>query len=41
MRDIIFLPDGRVCGASSPVPAVAVVEDGMQAIICIEPNDGD
>jgi len=39
MRDIIFLPDGRVCGASSPVPAVAVVEDGMQAIICIEPND--
>lgn len=37
-RDVVFTPDGMVCGASSPVPAPLTVEGGMQAIVCVHPG---
>jgi streptogramin lyase len=39
LRDIVFTNDGRVCSSSSPMPALPeVVEGGMDAIVCLEPN---
>jgi DNA-binding beta-propeller fold protein YncE len=41
LRDVIFLPNGHACAASSPVPVLpTVVEDGMQAIICVDAGEG-
>jgi len=37
LRDIVFTPEGLVCSASSPLPAPATVEGGMQEVICIDP----
>jgi streptogramin lyase len=37
LRDMVFTPDGLVCSASSPMPAPATVETGMQEILCIDP----
>ncbi|MCC7410079.1 MAG: carboxypeptidase regulatory-like domain-containing protein [Gammaproteobacteria bacterium] len=39
LRDIFFTDDGRACGPSSPVPVPAAVEQGLQAIVCIDPGD--
>ncbi|NKB35562.1 MAG: hypothetical protein GKR93_00145 [Gammaproteobacteria bacterium] len=40
LRDVIFLPNGHACAASSPVPVLpTVIEDGMQAIVCVDPGD--
>jgi len=40
LRDVIFLPDGRVCAASSTAVAPLAVEGGMEEIICIDPGGG-
>jgi virginiamycin B lyase len=38
MRDIVLAQDGSLCGTSSSIPASAS-EGGMQALICLAPND--
>ncbi len=40
LRDLIFLPDGRVCAASSMAAAPLAVEGGVEEIICIDPGGG-
>ena len=40
LRDLIFLPDGRVCAASSMAAAALAVEGGMEEIICLDPGKG-
>jgi DNA-binding beta-propeller fold protein YncE len=40
LRDLIFLPDGRVCAASSMAAATLAVEGGMEEIICLDPGSG-
>jgi streptogramin lyase len=37
LRDMVFTPEGLVCAASSPIPAPATVEGGMQEVLCIDP----
>jgi streptogramin lyase len=39
-RDIVFNPDGRICGVSNPwgIPAPGIVEDNMDALICLQPG---
>lgn len=37
LRDMIFTPQGMVCSASSPLPAGAAAEGGMQEVICLDP----
>jgi streptogramin lyase len=37
LRDMVFTPEGMVCSASSPLPAPATVEGGMQEILCLDP----
>jgi streptogramin lyase len=37
LRDMVFTPEGLVCSASSPLPAAATVETGMQEVLCIDP----
>lgn len=39
LRDVIFLPDGSVCAASSMAAAALAVEGGMEEIICLDPGD--
>ena len=39
LRDLIFTPDGSVCGASSMAVAPLAVEGGMEEVICIDPDD--
>jgi virginiamycin B lyase len=39
MRDVIFPGDGRVCSSSNPMPPLeVVVEGGMDALVCIDPD---
>ena len=39
-RDIIFIPGGGICSASSPTPVMpSVVEGGTQEVICLYPGD--
>ena len=38
LRDIVFMPQGWVCAASSPVPAALTVEGGIQEIGCLDPG---
>ena len=39
-RDVMFTPDGRVCGLSNPwgIPAPGLVEGNMDALVCVQPN---
>jgi len=39
-RDVVFIADGRVCGASNPwaVPSPGLVEGDMDSIVCLQPD---
>jgi virginiamycin B lyase len=39
-RDIVFTPDGKVCGVNNPwgVPTPGLVEGNMDSLICLKPN---
>jgi streptogramin lyase len=37
LRDLIFTPEGLVCGANNPVP-ITVLEGGMGEILCLDPS---
>lgn len=39
-RDIVFSPDGKVCGVNNPwgVPTPGLVEGNMDSLICLEPS---
>jgi virginiamycin B lyase len=39
-RDVVFTPDGRVCGASNPwgVPFPGLVEGNLDSVICLQPD---
>ena len=39
-RDVVFTPDGRVCGASNPwgIPFPGLVEGNMDSVICLQPD---
>jgi streptogramin lyase len=39
-RDIVFSPDGRVCGVNNPwgIPTPGLVEGNMDSLLCLTPD---